>query len=570
MTDFLKQTNFESLLGLYEQHLISHGKTSALIIDYLNPGRQLIQFLKEKGIDEPKQLKKVHLIEFQVFFYEKRELRRASVVTYLKLLRFFFQFLVEKGELSDNLAKDVEVLPAPEPPERKQLAHFYTYEEIMRRYLGCKEQRVSYAYLTQVKKHLNGFIKFLIANEIGSVYTVTEGTLIKYREFLWEELVQMKDTALVVRSQIDRLQRVVFLFQYLHKEGILKDNPAQGLNWDSYYKEIIEKAKTLPDKPKGNNDLTELEEMGVKFCEYETSKGKRPNTIVMYKKGLQVFIHYMEEQGILNFAQVTRRHCMNYFNYISTYVGDRGNPASNCYKNHFINALKLFFAWLVRYEYLRIDPSEDLESFKEQKGLPHTCMNEREVEKLLEQPALSRDPLNIRDKAVMEVLFSTGIRNNELCGLNIEDIDNQQGLIRIDHPKGGDDYQRVIPIGEEAIKYVELYLKEARPALENGDPKALFVSQNGHRLQNETVLNIVKKYAFQCGFRKKITPHSFRVTCATSMHRNGADILYVQKQLGHKRITSTERYTRLNPKDLKQIHKQCHPRERKFKEVESN
>jgi len=566
MIDFAKQSNFERLLDLYEQHLTSQGKTCVLIIDYLNPGRQFIQFLKEKGINEPKQVEKGHLLSFQTFLYEKRELRRASIVTYIKLIRFFFNFLVEKGELEVNIAKDVQVLPAPEK-EQKQLAHYYTYEEIMRRYLGCKEQRVSYCYLNQVKKHLNGFIKFLIANGVGSVYVVTEATLLQYRNFLWEELVQMKDTALVVRSQIERLRRVVFLFNYLGKEGILKDNPVQGLNWDSYYKEIIEKAKTLPDKPKRNNDLTELEELGVKFCEYETGKGKSPKTVKMYKKGLKVFFHYMEEQGILNLAQFTKRHALDYFNYICSYVGDRGNPISNNYKNYLIWSMKLFFRFLVRYEYLRIDPSEDIESIKEQRGLPHACMNDREVEKLLEQPTLSRDPLNIRDKAMLEVLYSTGIRCAELCGLNIEDIDYQQGFIRINHPKGGVNYQRVVPIGDKAIESVQFYLKESRTALQNGDPKALFISHNGHRLQNETVLNVVKKYAFQCGFRKRITTHSFRSTCATLMFKGGADTRYVQEQLGHKKISSTECYIRLVPTDLKAIHKKCHPREKRFRQM---
>ena len=107
-----------------------------------------------------------------------------------------------------------------------------TSHKIMRRYLGSRETRISYGYLHQVKKHLNGFIKFLIANEVGSVYAVTERTLIKYREFLWEELLQTKETALVVRSQIDRLRRVVQLFRYLHKDGIFKDNPAQSMNGD--------------------------------------------------------------------------------------------------------------------------------------------------------------------------------------------------------------------------------------------------------------------------------------------------------------------------------------------------
>jgi len=565
MINFPQPNSLERLLGLYEELLTSQGKTQKLTRAHLNPCRQLIQFLKEKGIEEPKKVEKEHLMEFQAFLYEKRDFKKPSIVTFIKIIRFFFDFLVEKGESANNIAYRIEILPVPEMPN-KQLAHFYTYDEIMRRYAGSQENQVSYCYLNNVKKHLNGFIKFLIANDVGSFYAVTESVLLKYQNFLWKELIQMKETALVARSQIERLRCVIRLFRYLQKEAILKDNPAQNLDWDNYFKGIIEKAKTLPDSPKKMNDLAELEEYGLRFCTYELSKGKSQNTVKMYKKGIQVFSCYLKEQGILNYAQVTRRHCMDYFNYISTYVGSRGNLASNCYKNHFLNTMKLFFAWLLRYEYLRIDPSIDVESFSEQRGLPRTCMNDREVEKLLEQPALSRKPLCIRDKAILEVLFSTGIRNNELCGLNIDDIYNSQGLIRIDHPKGGKAYQRVIPIGKEAIKCVDLYLKETRPVLENGDPKALFVSYAGHRLQNEAVLNIVKKYAFQCGFRKKITPHSFRVTCATAMHCNGADILYVQKQLGHKRITSTERYIRLNPNELKQVHQKCHPRERKFGE----
>jgi len=468
--------------------------------------------------------------------------------------------------LAHNLAKDIEVLPTP-VKEQKQLAHFYTYEEIMRRYLGSKEVRVSYAYLNQVKKHLNGFIKFLIANEVGSVYVVTESMLLKYRNFLWDELIQMKDTALVVRSQVERLRRVVFLFQYLNKEGILMDNPAQGLNWDSYYREIIEKAKTLPEKPKKNNDLTELEELGVKFCEYETGKGKSPKTVQVYKKGLKVFFGFLENKGILNLAQVTKRNALEYFDYIYKYLGDSGNPISDNYKNYLLNTVSLLFRYLVRYEYLTKDPTEDLERIKEQRGLPHACMNEKEVDKMLEQPTLSRDPLSIRNKAIMEVLYSTGIRNDELSHLNIGDIDYQEGLIRINYPKGGKNFQRVVPIGKVAIKFVQFYLKEARPALQNGDPDALFVSNIGHRLLNEGILNVVKEYAFQCGFRKHITTHSFRATCATLMFKNGADSRYVQKQLGHKRSSSTEPYIQLVPSDLKAIHQKCHPRERKFKQM---
>ena len=190
-------------------------------------------------------------------------------------------------------------------------------------------------------------------------------------------------------------------------------------------------------------------------------------------------------------------------------------------------------------------------------------MNEKEVIKILEQPSLSNDPLTLRDRAIMEVLFSTGIRNNELCFLNIEDLNYHHEMVRINTPKGGAGFQRVIPIGSIALEVVSKYLKEGRPKIASGDPKALFLSYSGNRLQTEGVLNIVKKYAHECGFRKNITTHSFRVTCATEMLRNRADIRYVQEQLGHKNITSTQIYTRLAPMDLKAIHKKCHPREKK-------
>lgn len=137
-------------------------------------------------------------------------------------------------------------------------------------------------------------------------------------------------------------------------------------------------------------------------------------------------------------------------------------------------------------------------------------------------------------------------------------------MVRINHPKGGNNHQRVIPIGRVALDYLNEYIAKSRPYLENGHPEVLFLSYSGKRINTEAVLNIVKKYAFKCGFRKNITPHSFRVTCATLMLRHKAGLRYVQEQLGHKDITSTQLYTRLTPLDLKSVHHKTHPRERKI------
>ncbi len=187
-------------------------------------------------------------------------------------------------------------------------------------------------------------------------------------------------------------------------------------------------------------------------------------------------------------------------------------------------------------------------------------MNKKETITLLEAPLLSTERLKLRDKAILEMLYSTGLRSNELRSLDIEDIDYEQEMVHVRSPKGGPKYHRVVPIGKTALQYLNLYFKEERPGIDFEDSQALFLSFWGKRLRNDGVLDIVKKYVFQCGLRKRITTHSLRVTCATDMLRKGADIRYVQEHLGHERLASTQIYTRVSVKDLKRVHQKYHPR----------
>lgn len=563
MINFRKTNLLEESLDKYEQYLTEQNKTRSSILAYLNPNRQFIHFLSEKGIVNPLEVESVHLIEFQRFLYNVRDFTQGTVESSADHVKWFFNYLLETGNVKENPFKNLEILPKPELP-KEQLSHHYSYEEILRRYIIDQKKLVSYGWLIQIEKHLVGFVKYLRANEIGSVYSVTESTLLKYREYLWDSFVQTGKGSLVVKSQINRLRCVVRLFRYLRKEGILKDDPAQRINdWEEHYKKITEEAKSLPPVDPKKNDITELDVLKQKFLDYELSLNKNSSTVGAYRKGVEVFYEYLKEKGISNLAQVTRRHLLDYHMFVCSYVGIRGQPAGNCYKNHIISSIKLFFKFLVYFEILPKDPSMDLESVKEGRGLPHECLGEKDVIKLMNAPPDTNDPLARRDKAILECLFSSGVRSNELCSLNLEDIDYQQGLVRINVPKGGISFQRVIPIGDVALRYVGEYLKEARPKLEKDEKRAIFLSYWGRRIDTEGVLNIVKKYAYQCGFRKKITTHSLRVTCATEMLKNGAEIRYIQEQLGHRCITSTQRYTRLNPKDLKSVHSRCHPRERK-------
>ena len=170
--------------------------------------------------------------------------------------------------------------------------------------------------------------------------------------------------------------------------------------------------------------------------------------------------------------------------------------------------------------------------------------------------------IGIRDKAILETLYSTGIRASELAFLKIEDIDFAQGLIRINNAKGGRPFQRIIPIGKIALTYINIYITQARSYFLNGEPEILFLSKTGKRLDQNDLRNTIKSYCFKARLTKNITTHSFRVTCATEMLKNKADIRFIQQQLGHKKITSTQKYARVVPIDLKKVHSQTHPREK--------
>lgn len=455
----------------------------------------------------------------------------------------------------------LEVFPRCEFPRRQLLDHHYTFEDVLRRYSIGQKNKISYGYLNQVQKHLKGFVKYLKGKGFKSFYLVQENTLIEYREFLWREFVNRRDGALVVRSQVERLRCVVRLFRYLYDEGILKKDPTKNLDWEQYYKDIVQKSKTLPRQPVENDNLTERDKLKLKFLEYERGRGLSKGTVKKYKKGIEVFYEFLDNKDISELAQIDQRLLWEYYTYVCNYEGGRGNPASNGYKNHILGALKQFFGFLVRFDFLLDDPRVNWESFKETRGLSYTYMNQREINMLLEAPLLSGERLALRDKAILEMLYSSGLRSNELCCLDVEDIDFEEEMVRVRSPKGGAKYQRVVPVGQIALKYLRLYVEKERPGIDFAySSEALFVSYRGKRLNNNAILDIVKKHAFQCGLRKRITTHSLRVTCATDMLKNGADIRHVQEQLGHERLTSTQIYTRINVMELKKVHSICHPR----------
>jgi site-specific recombinase XerD len=194
--------------------------------------------------------------------------------------------------------------------------------------------------------------------------------------------------------------------------------------------------------------------------------------------------------------------------------------------------------------------------------LPANVLTKTEAKRLIESTPADR-PRDIRDRAILEVLYSTGIRRAELLALNIYDIDFDNATIRIEHGKGNT--TRVVPLTESARSSLKLYLEEARGifARETTQTRLFVSSRSGGPLDDADIVRIVEKAARRARIKKHITPHTLRHTCATHLLKGHADIRQIQKLLGHRRLSSTEVYTHVEISDLREVIYRCHPREKK-------
>jgi integrase/recombinase XerD len=219
--------------------------------------------------------------------------------------------------------------------------------------------------------------------------------------------------------------------------------------------------------------------------------------------------------------------------------------------------LRNFFRFAQVQDLISADPSINLESPKIRRSLPGYLRLE-EVERLLAQPD-AKTPLGLRDRAMFEVLYSTGLRVSELTGLRVTDLDAKVGCVRC---IGKGDKERIVPVGKKALGMVDKYLRDSRPKLLGkavGNP-TLFVNRRGHQLSRVGVWKILSAYGRRAGLRMALTPHMLRHSFATHLLERGADLRSVQLMLGHADISTTQIYTHVVEERLKQIYKAHHPR----------
>jgi integrase/recombinase XerD len=259
-------------------------------------------------------------------------------------------------------------------------------------------------------------------------------------------------------------------------------------------------------------------------------------------------------------ALVTPEDCLAFQRALYYHRTRKGVPYPLTTQVGFLTAVRAFTRFWKRSGYALVDPGLAIQSPRTPKRLPREIMTEEEVVKLLALPDV-RTARGARDRAILEILYSTGVRAGEIAALDLGDVDLASGRLHVREGKGGRD--RVVPMGAVAAEFVGGYVRNVRPRLlGRRQDAALFLRLRGGRITETHLERVVAGYVARAGITKKVTPHVFRHTCATHMLKGGAGIRHVQALLGHKSLATTERYTKVEIGDLAEVHERCHPRER--------
>lgn len=279
-------------------------------------------------------------------------------------------------------------------------------------------------------------------------------------------------------------------------------------------------------------------------------KGLSKNTIEAYHHDLNRFFNHLKEKKIREIRSVDKLDVRTFLLTLKR----QGLSAKTMVRN--LAAIRAFFQFLIQEGTLEVNPIEELGSPKVTKTLPE-ILTLKEVEQLLEQPNL-QTPLGIRDRAMLEILYATGMRVSELTHLPINQVNLESGYVLL-YGKGSK--ERIVPFGSEAMKWVIHYLKTARGKLTKGkESHSLFINRSGKEMSRQRFWRNLKEYGQKAGIRKRITPHLLRHSFASHLLERGADLRSVQLMLGHVDISTTQIYTHVTGERLKRIHQRYHPR----------
>jgi len=278
--------------------------------------------------------------------------------------------------------------------------------------------------------------------------------------------------------------------------------------------------------------------------------GLSRNTVMAYRRDVEQFLRFCDREGYGDFGDVSEN------NIITFLLEEREKGKKDSSIARMLVSVRIFFAFLFIHDIVKEDVSAMLEGPKIDKKLP-SVLTEAQVRKILFAPDPEQDTYYRRDRAILELLYGSGLRVSELCALKRNAVHYREGSVRV---LGKGAKERVVPVGRKAIETIVVYCKEGKP-----EPKEdyLFVTRSGRRMDRDMIWSLVKKYAARSGIEAHVSPHTFRHCFATHLVEHGANLRAVQGMLGHENISTTEIYTHIDASRLKQIHEKAHPRGRK-------
>jgi integrase/recombinase XerD len=297
--------------------------------------------------------------------------------------------------------------------------------------------------------------------------------------------------------------------------------------------------------------MKKLEENLESFLDYlSIERGLAQNTIISYRYDLIKYISFLKKKKINSFNQTKKVLINNYFVYL------RGKDLEINSISRNLVAVKMFYRFLLMEGLIKEDTTSLIEFPRVSKKLPHV-LSLREINLLLDKANFT-GKLGLRDQAVLELFYATGLRVSELIYLKINDLNMENRMLKC---MGKGSKERIIPFGNKAYQYLSLYLDKVRPKLvKNPDEDTLFLNSRGERLSRQGVFYLVKLYAQKARIEKKVTPHTLRHTLATHLLENGADLRSVQEMLGHSDISTTQIYTHVSRKWVSEEYYRAFPR----------
>ena len=310
---------------------------------------------------------------------------------------------------------------------------------------------------------------------------------------------------------------------------------------------------------KGIEILKTLRDIAEKMHDYRLSLNFSVYTESRVRPMLKLFFEFIEKNySVTTASDLKSHHFYAYQEHISKLINSKGIPITPGSRNNRIAAVKSLGEFMHRRGYTLGDISDNISYVKTPSLLSTSVLNHKQIKKVISQVD-TRSAYGYRDRTILELLYSTGVRNAELMGLSVGNIDLDYGTIRI---LGKGKKERVVPVGHTALQWLTSYIKGVRPyLLKTSHHQEVFLNCNGEPMKGYTLRRMIHKYAKKARLETVVTPHTFRRSCATEMIRANANLYHVKELLGHEKLDTLKSYTKLTINDLRATHEKCHPRE---------